>query len=203
MRTDWLLNDDDILDGGSDWFRGIKAKTQHSKITLNMDYKHTTLTRCFKNSHQSFEAFQFKYTKRVYEKRENVYQNFLLSRRISIDMTNPCLNLISRNNSNISRSFRFLPLLPKYIVIYSYSKGGARDAKKGEKRKYVCVHRLLGLTLSNLLSVILTEFCSRFSKICIQTSCLFSCCMIIVRNANNRAFSEETTCRLISPGELT
>ena len=33
------LNDDGVLDGGSDWFGDIGAKNQQSKITLNMNLK--------------------------------------------------------------------------------------------------------------------------------------------------------------------
>ena len=48
----------------------------------------TRNTSCFTNNHESFQAFQFKYTNQVYE---NVYGNFLLLRRTGIKMTNPCL----------------------------------------------------------------------------------------------------------------
>ena len=33
MRTDWLLNDDGVLDGGSDWFSGIWAKSEMEELT--------------------------------------------------------------------------------------------------------------------------------------------------------------------------
>ena len=34
VRTDWLLNDDGFLDGGSDWFRGIWAKSGMKELTI-------------------------------------------------------------------------------------------------------------------------------------------------------------------------
>ena len=37
VRTDWLLNDDGFLDGGSDWFRGIWAKSGMKELTIQID----------------------------------------------------------------------------------------------------------------------------------------------------------------------
>ena len=34
MRTDWLLNDDGVLDGGSDWFSGIWPKSEMEELTI-------------------------------------------------------------------------------------------------------------------------------------------------------------------------
>lgn len=34
MRSDWLLNDDGILDGGSDWFRGVWGKVRNDELTI-------------------------------------------------------------------------------------------------------------------------------------------------------------------------
>ena len=34
MRTDWLLNDDGVLDGGSDWLRSIWAKSGTEELTI-------------------------------------------------------------------------------------------------------------------------------------------------------------------------
>ena len=33
MRTDWPLNDDGVLDGGSDWFSRIWAKSEMEELT--------------------------------------------------------------------------------------------------------------------------------------------------------------------------
>ena len=33
MRTDWLLTDGGVLDGGSDWFRGIGPDSEMEELT--------------------------------------------------------------------------------------------------------------------------------------------------------------------------
>ena len=38
VRTDWVLNDDNVLDGGSDCFCGIWAKSEMEEQTVG-DYK--------------------------------------------------------------------------------------------------------------------------------------------------------------------
>ena len=38
MRTDWVLNDDGVLDGGSDWFRGIWETSEMKKLTIGKVY---------------------------------------------------------------------------------------------------------------------------------------------------------------------
>lgn len=37
MRTDWLLNDDCVLDGGSDWFRGIGQNSGMKERTIPVE----------------------------------------------------------------------------------------------------------------------------------------------------------------------
>ena len=32
MRTDWLLNDDGVLNEGSDWFRDVWAKSEMEEL---------------------------------------------------------------------------------------------------------------------------------------------------------------------------
>ena len=34
MRTDWLLNDDGVLNGGSDWFSRIWAKSEMEELLI-------------------------------------------------------------------------------------------------------------------------------------------------------------------------
>ena len=34
MRNDWLLNDDSVLDGGSDWFSRIWAQSEMEELTV-------------------------------------------------------------------------------------------------------------------------------------------------------------------------
>ena len=34
MRSDWLLNDDGVLDGGSDWFMGNLPKSRMEELTI-------------------------------------------------------------------------------------------------------------------------------------------------------------------------
>ena len=34
MRIDWLLIDDGVLDGGSDWFRGTEQKPGVEELTI-------------------------------------------------------------------------------------------------------------------------------------------------------------------------
>ena len=84
---DWLLNNNSVLDRGSDWFTGIRAKVFQLTIQIRITIIKTRNTSCFTNSHESFETFQFKYTNQVYV---NVYGNFLLLSRTGIKMTNPC-----------------------------------------------------------------------------------------------------------------
>lgn len=122
------------------------------------------MSSCCKNSHESFEAFHLKYTKRVYENREYIY------------IDGNCLlyeESVLRWRTLSTEIFRIFPapfdfsLFSRNIELFI---GRSQRYQKGEKQKYVCVRRLLG---SNLLSVTLKKFWSHFSKICSQTSCLF------------------------------
>ena len=46
MRSDWLLYDQSVLDGGSDWFRGICAKSEMDDLTIqNYLYNRIVKTR--------------------------------------------------------------------------------------------------------------------------------------------------------------
>ena len=36
MRTDWLLNDNGVSDGGSDWCRGIGPKSEMEELTIQL-----------------------------------------------------------------------------------------------------------------------------------------------------------------------
>ena len=72
-----------------------------------------------------------------------------------------------------------------FIVILRAEPEISKEARRGNSSEF---EDFLGLMVSYVLSVILREFWSRFSKICLQISILFSRCMIIVWNANNRAF---------------
>ena len=40
VRTDWLLNDDTVLDGSSDWYRRIRAKSERKnwQFRITPDY---------------------------------------------------------------------------------------------------------------------------------------------------------------------
>ena len=40
MRTDWLLNDDGVLDGGSDWFSRIWAQSEMEELTVGDSIEH-------------------------------------------------------------------------------------------------------------------------------------------------------------------
>ena len=84
-----------------------------------------------------------------------------------------------RNISNISRSFRFLPILPKNIINQGYSEGRARGIKRGD---------LLYFCLRSIEAVL--------AKSAYTTDFMFTFSLIIVWNTNNRAFSEVATCEL-------